>query len=409
MMSVRRRHPWISESRPVGLLSSTRRRMLRTLGGFSLLMCGAAPALATPIVTYTLSLNDDGSGCFNCAPNVFAVYADVSTDNGGLFGWSVDLSGPIDQLYTTGPAASYTKSGSPTKYAGFTTGVTEDVSAGKIGGVQDLGAGANLIPIYGFGQVGGDLSATPPKPIGYAYHDINKNLSGPAYRSHLLLGVGSWASPGAPSFEPGSADNKASVYVDGSGTASTTAEVHLRTTDGCFFVAGVASSGKLTATCERSDLFRVSGVAEYSNQALGGSIRVTGANGGYSSEVDQLLDPSATSGSAPVQSIGDEAGNLFVMAEVSGDASAVAGIINEFNNGSLSAEAPHLHQLYDSQFGAGGFNLLYTSPNFAGTKVVNWDFVIAPGAVIDQLAVVPEPGVMGIAGIGVMMLCRRGR
>ena len=68
------------------------------------------------------------------------------------------------------------------------------------------------------------------------------------------------------------------------------------------------------------------------------------------------------------------------------------------------------YMLYDSQFGGGGFNLLYTQPNFAGAKVINWDFATNTGAVIDQLAVVPEPASMtllGLGGLGVLARRRR--
>jgi len=50
-------------------------------------------------------------------------------------------------------------------------------------------------------------------------------------------------------------------------------------------------------------------------------ITVTGSNHGYVSEVDALTSD-ANNGTASVQTIGDEAGTLFVMAKVTGDAAA---------------------------------------------------------------------------------------
>src|SRR5258706_12998890 len=118
----------------------------------------AASTVSANVVTFTLSVNDDGSG--TATANSFAVYAEASSDTAGLFGWGVDLAGPIDGVFVLGPAASYTKVGQQTKTAGFTTGVTEDTANAKISGVTDLGAGLKLIPVYGFGQTGGHLSVT---------------------------------------------------------------------------------------------------------------------------------------------------------------------------------------------------------------------------------------------------------
>jgi hypothetical protein len=188
------------------------------------------------------------------------------------------------------------------------------------------------------------------------------------------------------------------VYTSNTGTANGIAQVQTASID---LIGGGPP-----------DTFHVDGTPAVGtqNQATGGFIQVTGANHSYRSEVDQLLDPSMNTGNAPVQTIGDEAGGLYVMAKVTGDAAAVAAVLTEFNNASGDSQAPLLHANYDSLFGAGGFNLLYRQDNFAGAKVVNWGFTTNTGATIDQLAVVPEPATMGLlAFAGMGLLARRRR
>jgi MYXO-CTERM domain-containing protein len=366
------------------------------------------------VVTYTLSLNDDGfgNGGGTSTPGAFAIYADVSQgDNFGLFAFGVDLvDGPIDFIANMAAQGRFSKAGSPTKFVGFSAGVTEDAPTGKISGLPDLAKGVNLIPAYGFGQTGGDLNALKPATYGN-YVDTNPNAPGSAYNAHFLLGIGSYHGPASGmGWQAGSVDNKASVYTaNGGSTSSAVAQLVLR--NGCaIFSPLVGASKGLAATCEPPPAtFSVSGFAEHANQAVGGNIFVFGHNNMYSSEVDQLLDPSVNSGSAPIQTIGDEAGNLYVMAKVIGSAADVAAVLADLNNTTGDPQAALLHAAYDSQFGPGGFNLLYKTPNFSGAKVVNWDFAFTTGAVIDQMAVVPEPGAFGLVGLGMILLGRRRR
>jgi len=354
------------------------------------LACGVKGAT----VTFTLSLDDDGTGPV-CAgllghERPFAIYADVSADNEGLFAFRADLQGNINTLYNMAPQATYSKPSSPTKYAGFSV-VQEDVSTGKIAGLPDLAKGTNLIPVYGFGQSDGDMRSVTPS--GYTYNDNNFNAAGPVYKAHFLLGKGTYQIASPPSWDTSSVDNAASVYVNRTGTSNAIAQVNLDTTH-------------IIADCFDNFGFNFQPLG--ANQAVGGAITVSGSNHNYISEVDQLLDPSSSIGSAPIQTIGDEAGNLYVMAKVVGDASAVASVLSEFNNGSADPQAARLHAIYDSQFGSGGFNLLYKQQNFAGPKFLNWDFILHSGAVIDQLAVVPEPGMGMIVFLsGVMLLSRK--
>jgi len=359
----------------------------------------AASTANAAVVTFTLAVHDDGSG--TATPTQadgtvpFAVYGDVSAaDNAGLFGFGVDMAGNFDLILNMLPAAKYTKTLSQAKFAGFTAGVTQDTAAGKLSGLPDLGQGTNLIPVYGFGQTGGDLNATPPKPAGYTYNDVSANNAGPQYAKHLLLGIGLFHGA-TPTFEMSSPDNKASVYITNSGTGNT--------------VATLAPPVTIDLIGGAADVFKITGTAEHTNLATGGAITVTGSNHLYVSEVDQLT-ADANQGSAPVVSIGDESGNLYTMAKISGDSAAVAAVLAEaFNNGAGDAQAARLHQLYDSQFGPGGFNFLNVTPNFGGAKVVNWDFATNTGATVDQLAVVPEPATMSLLGLGALGLLARRR
>jgi len=356
----------------------------------------AASTANAAVVTYTIQYHDDGTGtptAANADGSVpFAVYADVNTgDNAGLFAFGVDMNGTFSGLFNEAVAAKYTKKASTTFVAGFTAGVTQDPVAGKISGLPDLAQGSSLIPIYGFGQGNGDLSTTPPKPVGYTWNDASINAdAGSVYAKHLLLGVGSYTGT-KPTVDMTSVDTKASVYVTNSGTANVIVPVQ----------AVAVDIGGGTAA------ILISGTLDHANVATGGAITVTGANHLYSSEVDQLT-ADTNQGSAPVQTIGDESGNLYTMAKITGDAAAVAAALGDAsNNGAGDAQAAELHRVYDGLFGPGGFNFLNVTPNFAGAKVVN--FALPTGAIADQLAVVPEPATMSLLGLGALGLLARRR
>jgi len=178
------------------------------------------------VVSYTLSYNDDGTG--TQTPGMFAIYADVSPDNGGLFAFGVDLAdGPIDWIMNLAPQGNFRKTASPTKFVGFSAGVAEDAAGGKVSGLPDLAKGSSLIPAYGFGQISGDLNNLRPANYGN-YFDSNPNAPGSVYRAHLLLAVGGYhGSASGLHFQAGSVDNKASVYDDCSGTESVVAQLSI--------------------------------------------------------------------------------------------------------------------------------------------------------------------------------------
>src|SRR6185503_4602757 len=121
---------------------------------------------------------------------------------------------------------------------------------------------------------------------------------------------------------------------------------------------GVASASAVT----------LNGTAAFPNRAVGGSIAVSGANGKYASEVDQLVDPPASSGSAPIQTIGDEAGSVYVMAKLNGSAADIASLLTSITTDADATDSQFaaLHAAYDSQFGGGGFNALFKFPNVPG-------------------------------------------
>jgi len=148
------------------------------------------------------------------------------------------------------------------------------------------------------------------------------------------------------------------------------------------------------------------------NVAAGGAIAVSGSNNNYVSEVDQLLEPSVNRGSALIQTIGDESGNVYVMAKLRGTAADIATVLADTDQDvdASDSEFAALHAAYDAQFGDGGFNALFRFPNLAGAKVFNWDFSASGAAnvTVDQLAAVPEPS-LALAAVGGIVLLRRRR
>jgi hypothetical protein len=279
---------------------------------------------------------------------------------------------------------------------GFTIGRTQDAVNGKVSGLQNLSAGVDLVPVYGFGQQTGSL----PRPPGIIIAGTFGIYPDP-YAADLLVARGTFTA-GCPTFETTSVDNKASVFVNRSGIANTVATLAYSTRS--LIADGGLCGGGFGATAT------LNGTPLHTNQAVNGFIAVSGANNKYVSEVDPLLEPSVNVGSAPIATIGDEAGNVYVMAKLAGTANDINTLLGQLITDVDASDSQFalLHSNYDALFGLGGFNALFKFPNSPGAKVFNWDF--SPSAVtVDQLAAVPEPGSMSVLALAMGALCRRRR
>jgi hypothetical protein len=405
-----------------------------------------ASSAKAAVVTYTLNLHEGTNGLTTCS-NAFAVYATVSQgDNAGLFAYGVDLKGTGDAGGpTTMTLVNRTPTGTwdiddtdpnydggvyPTKYGGFGTGRGASAVTGVVSGVQDLAKDTDLVRVYGFGQTSHKMDDFRPAPADGSLGPIpykpyvgasNTDGGGTPYGNppnpggvlvlpagSLRIATGTWTGA-APSIETLSVNTKASVWKlnHPNGTENEIATLAFAFRD----IVPVVSMASL------------SGTPAYANQAVGGSIAVSGSNGSYVSEVDELLDPAVNKGSAPIQGIGDEAGNIYVMAKLNGTAAEIATLLSGGGGGGgcggvpgsiVDATDPQfalLHAAYDTKFGGGGFNVLMKFPNTAGAKVFNWDFsgTSTPNITIDKLAAVPEPGVLCAAVCGAFLLASRRR
>jgi hypothetical protein len=376
------------------------------------MLCSCAHAA---VVTYTLSLNEGPTG--QCQPNSFALYAsDSKGDNPGLAGFLVDMNGAADgganltSLINRSPWGTFDVDPADPDYdpdvpyatyaAGFGSTRTNQLNDAIVSGLQRGSTGFQIIPVGGFGQTAGDMSTIHPPParnpngtlVSYQnYHpvgniDVRYGTSGTLLPAgSLRIATGAWSGAVAPSFDPQSLDNRSLVWSSSSLQSDTLARSLYRTMDFC--APRPLASVSLTNSIPPGS----------NNETAGGAIIVSGSNGNYVSEVDEQNYAQMFPASAPVQSIGDESGNVYVMAKLTGSASDIAAVLAALDQDVDSSDPSfaQLHAEYDAQFGGGGFNGLFRFPNIAGPKVFNWDFGYP--VAIDQLAVVPEPG-------GVMIL-----
>jgi hypothetical protein len=385
-----------------------------------------ASSAKAAVVTYTLRLHESASGQVTSA-NQFAVYATVSQgDNAGLFAYGLDLTGTGDAGGpTTMTLVNRTPNGTwdadpndlnydpsiayPTKFAGFGAGRSNSPITGIVSGVQDLSKDTDLVRLYGVGQTAhrvdefrpppdtstgvavayGPYSAAPSTDGGAtAYGNPSNPAGGGCGGSFTLpagtvrIATGSWTGA-VPSIQQLSVNTKASVWKlnHPNGTENEIATLQFALRD-------------LASQCPVG-FVSLSATGQGPNVAVGGAVVVSGSNNSYSSEVDQLLDPSVNRGNAPIQTIGDEAGVVYVMAKLSGTSADIAALLASTiqDVDATDSQFAALHAIYDSQFGAGGFNVLFKFPNFAGAKVFNWDFSgnFSAAVTIDQVAAVPEP------------------
>lgn len=422
------------------ILATNRRDTVKKLSAIVGALVLASSAKAA-VVTLYLSLHEAATGQVT-ANNQFAIYATVSQgDNAGLFAYGVDLKGTGDPGGpTTLTLVNRTPSGQwdadpndpnfdpgaayPTKFAGFGAGRSVVASTGIVSGVSDLSKDADLIRVYGFGQPPAhrmddwrpppDTSTGVPVPYGpyspaagtdggptpYGNPANPAGLGGgcgggggpfPIPSGSLRIATGTWTG-NAPSIEQLSVNTKASVWKLNHPTGTENEIATLQ-----FALRDIADSCSTTVS--------LSGTGSGTNQAVGGFISVSGSNNKYVSEVDQLLDPSSTRGYAPIQTIGDEPGSIYVMARLNGTQADIASLLGNLTQDvdATDSQFALLHASYDSQFGGGGFNALFKFPNVAGARIFNWDFG-ASTVTVDQLAAVPEPGTLLMVATGLVVI-----
>jgi hypothetical protein len=401
----------------------------------------AASTANAAVVTYTLSLHEGTAGT-QVATQSYAVYATVSPgDNAGLFAYGLDLKGTGDAGGPTGltltnrtpvgtwdadpsdpnfdPGATY-----PTKYGGFGTGRGASAVTGVASGVQDLAKDTDLIRIYGVGQQAHKMDDFRPPPdssgaapVAYGAYlgssgtdgggagGLNPygnpvNLTGGLAPGSVRIATGTWTGSILPSIEQSSVNTKVSVWKlsHPTGTENEVATLQFAVRD----LAPAATRFSLDAT------------GTGTNQAVGGSIAVTGSNNQYVSEVDQLVANSAT-GNAPIATIGPEASNsaIYVMAKLTGTQAQIDAFLNDpavtADVGASDSQFALLHANYDAAFGAGGFNALFRfATPAAANRTINWD-AGTTGVTVDQLAAVPEPATMSLLGLGALGLLARRR
>jgi hypothetical protein len=364
-------------------------------------MVSSAPAA---VVTYRMSYHDNGAGIPTA--NNWAVYASVSPDAGGLVEYNIDLL-----PYTFGGMSSNRGNGvvmsnpdtEEQRSLGFTAGRVSDALQGRYSGAQELSGGVPLIPIYGVGQQADDLDNYIPPDFTQqdAVFGAGRSPYGVqtfAGRNLFLIARGSWSGSVLPAFDSTSADTSARVWNSRSGLETSPATL-------IFDYSGPCGLGDCFSMVSLRN-FGVSG----SNLAVGGSIAVNGNNNRYISEVDQLTSD-LDFGHAPIQTIGDESGNIYVMARLNGTAADIAALLGSLFNDvdATDSQFAALHAAYDGQFGSGGFNALFKFLNIQGAKVFDWDFRGHPGVTVDQLAAVPEPSSFCLLLGGVLMIARRRR
>ncbi len=371
--------------------------------------------------------------------------------------WDIDDTSPnFSADYANSPTGGY-----PTKFSGYGTGrgiSSAPGTDGTVSGVQDLAKGANLVKLYNIGKAGvtGNMDTRAPKPSPFIYPpgsivlmddgaggttpvdmsgqpvpyknyatgeaaadgQVNSASTGargslglppnpagapviPTGSVRLLTGAWTGTAPDINAIQR-TVNSSASVWHDTSG-----AEV--------FDDAQLQIAFRDLQAPSGADYVALNGPVKGTNQAVAGGIAVTGANNKYISEVDQLADPSLNTGNAPIQTIGDEAGSIYVMAKLVGAAADINTVLTNLtlDVDNSDPEFAKLHAIYDSQFGGGGFNALFKFPNVAGAKTFNWELTGTHGAVtVDQLAAVPEPATMGLmafAGLGLLARRRRAR
>jgi hypothetical protein len=185
----------------------------------------AQQAVAAPIVTLTLSINDDGAG--NYAPGQFAVYAGDSLDNGGIAGVGFSLGGNWTSDSVVAPDAVYDILDAgvfvgQVNIRGFTQSSTPDVNPVFLaqsyifspdGNAYGLPPFDHSEPVYGFGQTAGSLPPDPTQAVQPSYGAPVLLLQGTFGGTISLVG-GDYTNTNTYVFDDTSSANTESVTVD---------------------------------------------------------------------------------------------------------------------------------------------------------------------------------------------------
>ena len=185
---------------------------------FALLTFGVCTSRGA-VITYTLSVNDNGAGAF--AQNDFAVYADDSTESGnhGIASFYFSLSG-YSTIVNMGPETTFDNGLGQTSPGGFAL-LRSAINVSPVTASQELpGSGTD---IYGYGQTAGNFAAKNP----YAGGTLDAPTVGDNWSGHLLLATGTY-SGAAPGF---STPNTATYYTNTSGSSSSATTINLITVD----------------------------------------------------------------------------------------------------------------------------------------------------------------------------------
>ena len=163
---------------------------------------------ATPVVTYTLSINDNGSGVYTAGD--FAIYLSDTLDNGGIVAATVGVTGATSVknmmpkgVYDDGTGTGNTLNEGFTtlRSSNFTTAPTSTFDLQEtVYGSQDLPqTPPTNVPIYGFGQTAGNLNNDAPSGSTGGFEKVQ-----PVYGSPLLMATGTYNGvDGSLFFTPG--------------------------------------------------------------------------------------------------------------------------------------------------------------------------------------------------------------
>lgn len=178
-----------------------------------------ATPVVTPVVTITLSINDNGAGANT--PGDFAVYASDSPDNFGIQSYQVTLTGDTS-VVNMGPQTTYHNSNPPSGWsksmtAGFTllnSGTGNPITGSEPVPTSPTGP-QGFVPIFGFGQSAGDLGRSPPRPANYQDVGSLTNGTQEQYSARLLLATGTYSNSSVPLFDISQlSNNEVTVYRD---------------------------------------------------------------------------------------------------------------------------------------------------------------------------------------------------